>query len=494
MSEPSVPNLREAFFRGAAWVMAIRWATKLLGLTSTAILARLLTPADFGLVAMAMLVVGFFQVWFDVGLEIKLIQNRRAGRDHYDTAWTFNVIQCAILGTLLAIAAPFAAHYFREPRLAAVIWTLSVIIVIIGFGNIGIVMLRKELRFEREFLLQITGKLAQFAAVVAAAYILRNYWALVIGVATGYLMGLILSYLGHPYRPRFSLAKARELWAFSKTMVLRSVGIFAESRADEIVVGRLSGAADLGLYSISSELGQLPGSELAAPLNRALMPTLAKMQGEPGRLRAAFGNFIGTIGSLTVPAGVGLALVAPQAVPVLLGSGWLAAVPILQILAFYGVVRSLFVSTVEVFLATGRPGATVVLAWTSLACFLALAWPGFHYLGLEGIALAKLGAGVLVLGMAIVMVTRTSAITARDFAARLARPLLATFVMSCVVTALPDLAQSTIATLVAKVAAGAVVYGIALTALWRLSGSPDGAERVAFGYAVAALAKFRAWR
>ena len=133
--------------------------------------------------------------------------------------------------------------------------------------------------------------------------------------------------------------------------MLRSVGIFAESRADDIVVGRLSGAAQLGLYSISSELGQMPGSELAAPLNRALMPTLAKMQGEPGRLRAAFGNFIGMVASLTVPAGVGLALVAADLIPLLLGSGWVAAVPIVQILALYGVLRSLFVSTVEVFLA-----------------------------------------------------------------------------------------------------------------------------------------------
>src|SRR5262249_45059343 len=140
MSEPSAPNLRGAFFRGAAWVMAIRWAMKFVGLASTAILARLLTPADFGLVAMAALVVGFLEGWLDLGLEIALIQNRQAGRDYYDTAWTLKVIQYAIVAALLAIAAPFAAHYFREPRLTAVIWSFSAVFAIIGFGNIGIVM------------------------------------------------------------------------------------------------------------------------------------------------------------------------------------------------------------------------------------------------------------------------------------------------------------------------------------------------------------------
>jgi len=481
MGEKPPIDLRTAVLKGAAWSVALRWAMRLLGLVSTVILARLLTPADFGLVAMAMLVVAFFEAWLSFGVATALIQNQSATREHYDTAWTLRILQSAVVAGGIAAGAPLAAAYFDEPRVMAVLWVLCPALIVGGLSNIGVVAFRKELEFHKEFGLQITGKLLGFFITVGAALWLRSYWALVIGIVASYGVACALSYAMHPYRPRFSFARIRELWSFSQWMLVRSIGHFAETKADEVLVAGLGSPRQLGLYSVAAELGSMPGSEVAAPLNQALVPGFAKLQHDPHRLAAAYLNVLGTVSAVTFPAGVGLALVAHEAVLVLLGSQWLEAVPLLALLAVFGGVRASNSLAASLLLGSGRAAMAAALSWLNAGLLVAIALPVVDAYGAQGIASAKLAGAVILAVVILAGITYITEVSAKHIVARLWRTVFASALMAVVVTSVPEIGSGMLVDLIAKVFVGMVSYCAAVLLLWRLAGCPDGAEQFFLG-------------
>jgi len=482
MDEVPSQNLRAAVMKGAAWSVALRWSIRLLGLVSTVILARLLTPADFGLVAMAMLVVAFVEGWLSFGLGTALIQNQNATREHYDTAWTLRIIQSAVVAVGIAAGAPLAAKYFNEPRVMAVLWVLCPALIIGGMSNIGVIAFRKELEFDKEFKLQVTGKVLGFLITVGAALWLRSYWALVIGVIAGYGVGCALSYAMHPFRPRLSFARIRELWSFSQWMLVRSIGHFAEMRADEVLVAGLGSTRQMGLYSVASEFARLPGSEIAAPLNQVLVPGFAKLQHDSHRIGAAYLNVIGTVSAATLPAAIGLALVAREFVLLALGAQWIGAVPLLVYLAISSALRTGESLSISLFLGSGWPGLAAASSWLSAGLLVGLALPLVGTHGAEGVAVARIAGGVILMAFIFFAVTRVTKIKAADIIARLWRPAAATALMALTVSAVPEMGGGILVHLIVKVLVGAITYCAALLLAWRLAGCPDGAERFFLGH------------
>jgi O-antigen/teichoic acid export membrane protein len=474
----AAPSLRRAFVHGTAWVFAGRWAIRLLGVCSTALLARLLAPADFGLIALAMLVVAFVEVFGLLGVESALVRHPNPTREHWDTAWTLRLLQNLATAAVMAVAAPFAASWFHEARIAPVIWALAGGIAIAGFGNIGVLEYNRDLRFDREFRMRVIGKLLQLAVTVGVALWLRSYWALAIGTVSGYLFGCVLSYAMHPYRPRWSLAKARELLGFSLRMVALSVGYFAESRIDEVLLGRLGTNRALGLYSLASELGQLPVTEIAAPLNRSLMPALARLQHDRGRMDWAYLRVVGALALVAVPAGVGAALVADPLVRVVLGEQWVEAVPLLQWLAFYGICRGLYLCPMHALIAYGRPGVSAKFAWTGAALLAPIGAFLVIDHGALGMAQARALVGAAVLCIAMGTIARYGGAGVHAQFARLLRPAAASAVMAAALWSLPDAWAHPAVELVCKVSLGAGVYAATAALLWHLAGRPDGGERM----------------
>jgi O-antigen/teichoic acid export membrane protein len=473
-------DLRRAFVRGTAWVFAGRWTIRALGLISTALLARLLSPADFGLVALAALVVAFIEVFLLLGVEMALIRHPNATREHWDTAWTLRVLQNVGTAALLVLVAPLAAVYFQEPRVTPVVWALAGGILVSGFGNIGVIEYNRSLRFDKEFRLRVAGKVLQLLVTVGAALWLRNYWALVAGTVAGYAIGVALSYVMHPFRPRLSLAKARELLGFSFRIVGLSAAYFAESRIDEVLLGRFGTNRALGLYSVASELGQLPVTEVAAPLNRSLMPALARLQGDYSHMNAAYLKVVSALALATLPMGVGMALVAEPFVRIALGTQWLEAVPLLQWLAFYGVCRGLYLCPMHALIACGRPGASTQFTIAGALLLAPLGYVLVQAEGALGMAHARVAVGTLVLAMSMFAVSRVTGVSCGAQLRCFARPAAATMAMAAALLALPPYAWAhPVAELAAKVLLGAVLYVAIAAALWHLMGRPDGGERVA---------------
>ncbi|MCZ7566047.1 MAG: oligosaccharide flippase family protein [Burkholderiales bacterium] len=302
-------------------MLLARFVERGLGFLSTLILARLLLPEDFGLVAMAISISALLDVFADFSFDLALIRDQRATREHYDTAWTLELLILMLYGLCLLLIAFPAAWFFNEPRLVPLMAMLALVAVIGGFNNIGVVAFRKELDFRKEFLYLGGRKLAMFMTTIPLAFLLGNYWALMLGILAGVAVGVALSYLAHPYRPRFCLKHWRELFGFSRWVVVTNLADFIPLHFATFVLGRIAGVANVGVYSVGAELARLPTTELVAPIDRAVYPGYAKLSHDKDALRRHYLAALGLIAALGLPAALGIAAVAPFAVPVLLGSG-----------------------------------------------------------------------------------------------------------------------------------------------------------------------------
>ncbi len=291
-------------------MVAVNVFQKLLGLVSTLILARLLPPADFGLVAMATVLVGFLQVLTQFGFDAALIQKQDVTRKHFDTAWTYNILFSLISGVILALLASPAAKYYDDPRIFDIVVVLALSTALYGFQNIGVIKFRKELEFRREFFFYTSIKSLSFIVTVSLAFLTRSYWALVLGSLTISIVTVVLSFVCSGYRPRLSFAKTHELFSFSIWMFLNNVLLFARTRGADLIVGRILGPRSLGLFTIGYEISNLPTTELIAPINRAILPGYAKIAADRFRLRAAFCNVIAVVAMVALPSAVGIAVVA----------------------------------------------------------------------------------------------------------------------------------------------------------------------------------------
>lgn len=468
--------------KGAAWMIAFRLTQRSLGLISTLFLARLLMPQDFGLVAMAMSVIELVELVSAFGFDNALIQQRDPQRHHYDAAFTLNV--CLGLGcaaVILLLAYPTATFY-GEPRLAAVMAALAGASAVQGFENIGTMEFRRGLHFHREFHFQVIKRLLGFIVTLVAAFTLRSYWALVIGIVTGRLAGVFLSYLMHPYRPRFSLRGGSELMSFSVWLLANNAIGFANTRFPHFVIGRVIGSSALGMYTLSNEISSLPTSELLAPINRAIFPGFVKIAHDHAQLRDAILDVMAAMTLVAAPAAFGIAAVAEPLVYVVLSAKWADAVPLIRILGFLGVVAGLMNSTYPAYLALGRPRLTT---WLNAASFLIFAIPvmlAISRFGLIGVAWVQLIVSVVFLPVSLVVIFRVLDIKVAEFTSRIWRPLLAATIMFFVVrafiaaTAVHGLNPHGLPMLLASVVLGAAVFAALLGLLWTLTGRPRSVE------------------
>ena len=209
--------------KGIGWMTLFKIADRGIGLLSTLILARLLVPSDFGLVAMASSIVALTELMGAFGFDTALIQRQDARREHYDTAWTFGVLFGVAIALVLVLVANPAADFYHEPRLELIIPILALGALISSFENIGTVAFRKELNFHKEFRFLLLKRISGFVVTIALAVMFRTFWALIAGIITAKTVALVISYQLHPYRPRFSLKARVDLLGFSKWLFISSV-------------------------------------------------------------------------------------------------------------------------------------------------------------------------------------------------------------------------------------------------------------------------------
>jgi len=464
---------------GSAWMIGMRWAIRGVGLLSTVILARLLSPDDFGVIAMAMVAVAILQVFTQSGVDLALLRAETPQREHYDAAWTLEIIQGAVLATVLFLTAPLVAGQFEDPRVTQVIRILSFAALIGGFQNIGVVNFRRNLDFRREFQFGVYKKLSSFTVTVVAALVLRSYWALVIGVVAGRVVEITLSYVMCSYRPRLSLARVGEIWGFSKWLVLTRFSMLINRQFDRWVVGSVSGASAMGNYFIAQDFASSPSDEIVAPMSRAAFPVYSRLRDDPAALADAFRRMLGSVVAITFATGLGMAAVAEDFVHVVLGAKWVGAIPLIPWLglfaAVYGIVRAL-----DTFLlATGRERMSSLLGVGYALVTIPVMWLAGQNTGVEGIAAAKAATAVAMVGILVTAGTRAPPLTLRLVVSAAWPPVMSAAAMFAAVRGLQLLLpiESHALGLIRDVMAGAFVYIGAGVLIWLATGRPAGIEQ-----------------
>lgn len=480
-------SINKQIAKGAAWMVAFKMVDKCIGLVSTIVLARMLQPEDFGLVAMSMVLLSALNLLISFGFEVQLIQNRNAGRDQFDTAWTFTVIFSCACGLALALLAAPASQFYREPRLEAIIFALAFGFALEGFSNIGTVAFRREMQFDREFKFLLGKRMSSLLVTIPLALWLQNYWALVIGQLSSTVLSVALSYYMSTYRPRFSLKSKLELFHTSKWLVINNLFGFLQNRSAPFLLARLSGASSVGVFSIGMEISTLPSNELVAPINRAAFPGYAKAAHDMDKLRDTFLKVIASIALVAIPAGVGVAVVADLFVPAVLGWKWLDAIPLIQLLAVFGVIKALQTNIPYVYLALGMAKRSTIIGSIQVVIYLAALYPAISGWGAMGAAWASLGTAIVMIPVNQAMVAQCLGLGYTQFCRALVRPLIASGAIAAAVFAVKSqltLRQHSLDYVLALLlcaAVGALVYVIVLYVVWRLWKRPDGAERHAFG-------------
>ncbi len=496
MSLKPVSEIDAKIAKGAVWMVAFKFLDRGIGLISTLILARMLVPADFGLVAMAMIINSALSLLVSFSFDIQLIQNPKAGPDHFNTAWTFNVIFALVCGICMAAIAIPASAYYNQPDLANILYILGLGFVIQGFSNIGTVKFQREMRFDKEFRFLLSKRLATLVVTIPLAFIMRNYWALVLGQLAGTILSVVQSYVISTYRPRLSLAARGEMFHASKWLVVNNIIQFVNNRAAQFILAHYTSPALLGTHSIATEIATLPTTELVAPINRAAFPGYSKAAHDLELLRDSFLKVISSIALFSIPAGIGICVIADVLVPAALGWQWLAAIPLIQILAVHGVIKAVQTNITYVYLALGRPRLITIVWAVQAVVMCALLVPAVKYFGVIGASMAYLTTGIAMIPVNQGMVARCLNLGWTTFCRQLVRPFVASLVMGGAVLAVKGQLQlrhgvtlDYIIALLVCVAVGALTYAVTLYALWRLAKSPHGLERYGFGRVEKALGK-----
>jgi O-antigen/teichoic acid export membrane protein len=418
-------------------------------------------------------------------VEAQIVRARETSRQLYDTIFTIGLIRAISLSVLMAALALPAAAFFGDPRLGPVMLVLSAYPLLAGISNVGVIEFQRRLDFARVFQLMLLPRLVQIPATLLGALVLQSYWALMIGVLAARVFGTVLTYVMHSYRPRLSLAMWRELLSLSLWTWVMSVAMAVRDRTPTFAIGRVLGTHELGVYTVSAELASLPTSEIAGPVSQAAMPGMAASlrSGDQPAAADAYLRILGLTLLVTLPAALGISLLAGPLVVLALGKPWLEAVPLIAILGatWAGYSISLIgialldakamMRRLAIFVLCGvllRGGAVLVLA------------PGHGLAGLAlGIGVAMLLEAVLVTFWCLRLL-HLPGLRAFDVAWR---PVMATAAMVLLLwgsglgwAAPPPDALAAARDAAIAVPLGVLAYVGALGLLWWVAGRPEGAE------------------
>jgi len=459
-------------------MVAMRWVMRALGLLNVVILARLLSPEDFGLIAMAMVVIGFADSVLSFGVDRAIIQKGGSDTRYFDTGWTIRVGQTISVAVIAAVAAPVIARIYAEPRVTLVIWIIAAATAIRAFENIGTITFHRDLQFGKEFQLNVTAQLISVPVTIGLAMYLGSYLALALGILARESLSTILSYVMSPYRPRFALLYWREIWSFSQWNVVHSIGTSIQAHVPTAMVGALGGAASVGKMGLAIELAMMPTAAIVAPIASVLVPGFVKLRDDALRYRAALMNAFSAIVLVATPFCFGIAAVAPELVPVMLGLKWMSIVTLMQIFAIAGLLRVIQSCLAEQVMVLGKISLVALGTWLNTILIVAGTYPAFLYWGVEGVAIAW--AVVMVLSVAVFagMLCRLTTISPGMLLRGVLRPIVAGVAMLAVLVALDGtLPGPLVIILAAKILIGAVVYLSLALGLWWIDGAGDGLER-----------------
>ena len=362
--------------RGVSWKLVSQVVVQVARVVFALIVARLLTPEDFGLAAMALVVAGFVIAFSDLGLGAALIQRRSIDeRDRSTVFWTGLVIGVLLTLAGVALAAPISAFY-GEPAVEGLMAALSVCFLVSALGATQRALLTREMDFRRLELSAMAGVIVGGLVSVAGAAAGWGPWALVAQQIVTVIVTTTVLWFMTSWRPSFafSVQSLRTLGGYGAHVLGTRLVYRAQESALPLVIGRFLGASALGIFTIAYTVILVPLTRLAVPIGEVLFPAFSRMQDERERVAQFWIRALEVLAAICAPAMIGLAIVASDFVEVVLGDQWSEAVPVIQILAWVGLIQALQAWNGGILMGLGRSRtlfrATLAFFIVYLASFL----------------------------------------------------------------------------------------------------------------------------
>jgi len=363
-------SLKQQAISGVKWTGASTIFIGLIEFIKFAVLARLLSPSDFGLMGMLVVIMGFAQAFADMGVSNAIIHKQNTTEEQLSSLYWLNIFIGALLFLILCVANPLIVRFYKEPRLGHLIFWVALIFPITSLGQQFQILLQKKLKFSKlsriEVISVILGSITAILLAVKGQGVLSLIWG---QIATATIKSLLLiRFSGKKFPPAFRFEKKdlRDYLSFGLYQMGERNVNYLSSNIDYLLIGRFLGADALGIYTLAYKLITVPLMKITPILTRVAFPVFSKKQTDNASINRGYLAIIKILSFIVFPSLIGLSVTAPIFVPVIYGTNWARTVPVIQILAIVGMIKATGSLSGSVLLAKGR--ADITFIWNFIVC------------------------------------------------------------------------------------------------------------------------------
>jgi O-antigen/teichoic acid export membrane protein len=423
-------SLRKKAAKGIVWSVIQKWGREGLSFVVFTILARLLVPDAFGLVTLAYVYIEFVEIFLDQGLSAAIVQRTDLEREHLNTAFWINVLIGVVLAAGTVVAAGSIAALFKEPRLAPVMKWLSLDFILTALSSTQMAILQRNLAFKSLAARSMIAKFMGGIAGVSMALAGFGVWSLVGQKLVSGVAGVIVLWKASDWQPGFKVSREhyKELFNFGVSVAGNNILKVLVRRSDDFLIGYFLGPTLLGFYTIGYRLLLVVIRLVTGIINAVAFPTFSRLQQNPKKLLKAFYKVTQYTSLLALPVFLGLAILAPELVPAVFGEQWLPSVPVMQVLAFSGILQSVTAFNRSIMRASGKPNwelgiMTLTAAFSVIGFLIAVKW------GIVAVAVSYVIVGYLLAPIDYVAIRKLLSIDFKNYLGQFVAPLSASMVM-----------------------------------------------------------------
>ncbi len=387
---------------GLSWTSALWGAIRVSALLRIAILARLLSIEAFGAFGVATLVLSLLEILTETGINPFLLQEGEDYKKYLNTAWVISIIRGIFVSLLLIIVTPYVAAFFNITSSIPLLYIASLIPIIRGFINPACIKFQKDLQFHKEFYYRFSIVIIEIISSIIIVWFIRNASGMVWALAVSALAEVALSFLWIKPHPVFSLKLDQVKQILDRGKWITGFGIldYTFSQGDNIVVGRMLGASALGLYQNAYKISTLPLTGVSDTSYKVTFPVYVEMLKNPKAVKIAIIKHIAIITPLLLVISSLVFIYARPITLIVLGSSWLAAVPIVKVLAFLGAARGISFSMNSLFMALKLQKYVTLLTLINVVGLFITIFPAVRLYGPVGAGMAATFGAVLALPFA----------------------------------------------------------------------------------------------
>lgn len=467
---------------GGTWTVGARLVSRVVDLATMVVLAHLLQPRDFGLVAIAMTVIFIVEAALELPLSQALVRLKRIESEHYDTAFTLGLLRGFALSTIVCIVSWPFAHFYSDKRLLLLVCILSLAPASRGLVSPKLADFSRNFDFTPDFIMELAGKLVAFTTAILLALTTHSYWSIAVGTVLAPTVSTTTSYFLAPYRPHLSLLKLSAFSGFLGWITAAQVISSLNWQADRLILGKIASRSDLGLFTAANDTANIPLLAFMSPIMRPLLSAFSVLRETPERLRNSYQSSCRAIVTFGLPILIGESLLAEAFVRLFFGEKWIGSAVLLRWLAI-SLVPTLFAAPLgPLVMSFDRTQIFLKHNLLELSIKLPLVVFGALRYGFMGIIMARGVSEISSVIYSMVVVRRLISLSIFQQIIAPWRSIFSTAAMAAVLAFVaPQLAHLTgpmqlgSATL-AAVLLGAITYTATLFGLWIAVGSPSGIE------------------